>query len=154
MQDRIFYSICFGFIFGVFLRSFVVIDLYLAILLGGITFALILFFSLISKNKWGIIASIFLFVFVLGIWRFHVVDRPAPQVISMEGVIVDEPDIRENNQKLIIQTPRKFAYNTKTLNSTGNNLIETKMSKDCFFVIGPTENSRFVVVGFDIAFKA
>ena len=118
MQDRIFYSICFGFIFGVFLRSFVVIDLYLAILLGGITFALILFFSLISKNKWGIIASIFLFVFVLGIWRFHVVDRPAPQVISMEGVIVDEPDIRENNQKLIIQTKE-----TKILvtTSVGNN---------------------------------
>ena len=49
-------------------------------------------------------------------------------------------------QELVLKIPRKFAYNIKTLNSTGNNLLEAKMSKDCFFIIGPTENSRFVVV--------
>src|SRR3989338_4216232 len=118
MQDRIFYAICFGFIFGVFLRSFLAVNYYLVILFGLIAFALILFFTLISKNKWGIIAGVFILTFCLGIFRFHLADRPAPQAISMEGVIVDEPDIRENNQKLIIQTKE-----TKILVTTnvGNN---------------------------------
>lgn len=49
-------------------------------------------------------------------------------------------------QDLIPKIPRKFAYNLKTVNSTGNNLVEVKMSKDCFYIIGPTENSRFVVI--------
>ncbi len=40
--------------------------------------------------------------------------------------------------------PRKFAYNLKTLASTGDMLLEVKMSKDCFYIIGPTENCRFV----------
>jgi len=49
-------------------------------------------------------------------------------------------------QDLILKIPKKFAYNLKTVNSTGNNLIEVKRSKECFYVIGPTENSRFVVI--------
>jgi hypothetical protein len=49
-------------------------------------------------------------------------------------------------QDLVLKIPKKFAYNIKTVNSTGNNLIEVKMSKDCFYVIGPTENSRFLVI--------
>ncbi|MEI8174437.1 MAG: ComEC/Rec2 family competence protein [bacterium] len=111
MQDKVFYSICFGFIFGVFLRSFLFIDFYLVILLGFISFALFLFFSLISKNKWGIIASVFILAFCFGIFRFHMVDVSPPstfesevgQKFSFVGEIIDEPDVRENNQKLIIE---------------------------------------------------
>lgn len=115
MRDRIFYAICFGFIFGVFLRSFIFVDSYLAVLFGVIGFALFLSFSLISRNGWGITASIFVLAFCLGIFRFQMVDAPAPNVfesqvdqkVSFLGVIVDEPDIRENNQKLIIRTVLK-----------------------------------------------
>ncbi len=52
----------------------------------------------------------------------------------------------EKFYNFILKIPRKFAYNSKTFNSTGNNLIEVKMSKDCFYIIGPTENSRFIVI--------
>jgi len=125
MRDRIFYSICFGFIFGVLLRSFLFVNLYLVILLAAISFALFLFFYLISKNKWGIIASIFIFTFSIGIFRFHLVDTPAPpflesklgQKASFSGKIIDEPNIGENNQKFTVETEEKESK-TKILLST------------------------------------
>ena len=120
MHDRIFYGICFGFVFGVLLRSFLFVNFYFTILIGILAFALILFFSFISKNKWGIIASIFALAFCFGIFRFNMVDIPAPAVfesqvdqkISLSGKIIDEPDIRENNQKLTIEVlaPQDLAF--------------------------------------------
>lgn len=111
MQDRIFFAICFGFIFGVFLRSFLLVNLYFTVLLSILAFVLILFFTLVSKNKWGIIFSLFVLTFCLGILRFHMVDISAPNIfesqvnqkVSLYGKIIDEPDIRENNQKLTIE---------------------------------------------------
>ena len=72
--------------------------------------ALILFFTLISKNQWGIIIGIFILAFSFGIFRFNIVDKPAPnllesrvnQKISLSGKIIDEPNLRENNQKLTV----------------------------------------------------
>ncbi len=112
MRDRVFYIICFGFLFGVLLRSFVSVNLYFAILLALISGALFLFFTLISKNKWGVLTSIFILVFSLGIFRFVMVDVPNPTVfenqvgqkVTFSGEIVDEPSIKENNQQLIIKT--------------------------------------------------
>lgn len=43
-----------------------------------------------------------------------------------------------------LRFPRKFAYNLKTVNSTGDMLLEVKESNDCFYIIGPTENCRFI----------
>jgi len=59
MRDRIFYAICFGFLLGVLLRSFILVNFYLTIWLVGISFLLIFFYFYISKNRWGIIAGIF-----------------------------------------------------------------------------------------------
>jgi competence protein ComEC len=126
MRDRVFYEICFGFLFGVLLRSFVSVDLYLVILSGLISFAIFLFFALISKNNWGILASIFVLTFSIGILRFHMVDVPAPgifesqvgQKVSLSGEIIDEPSINENDQKLTLET-KKDNFKTKVLISTG-----------------------------------
>jgi competence protein ComEC len=117
MQDRIFFSICFGFTFGVLMRSLIYLDFYKTILLSVIAFVLILFFSLISKNKWGIIAGIFILTFSFGILRFHIADKSLPpffetkvgQKTELSGIIRDEPDIRENSQKLIVETGIKGA---------------------------------------------
>ena len=127
MLDRIFYSICFGFASGVFLRSFVptlrlssevgiptsssVGIFYLAILFALISFFLILFFGIISKNKWGIIAGIFILAFSLGILRFHIADKlpsaffesQVGKTANFSGIIIDEPDKRENNIKLTVE---------------------------------------------------
>ncbi len=74
------------------------------------TFAFLLFFTLISKDKWGILISVLILAFSLGIFRFHIADVPPPallekevgQEVYLQGDIVDEPDIRESNQKLTI----------------------------------------------------
>lgn len=108
MRDKVFYVICFGFIFGVLLRSLFSIDLYITVLFGIISLAFVLFFTIISKNKLGILLSVFVFAFCLGIFRFHIADQPAPSIfesqvgqkVAFSGIIVDEPDIRENNVKL------------------------------------------------------
>ncbi len=123
MRDKILYTGSFGFVFGVLLRSFVFTNFHVAILVGIISFALFLFFYLISKNKWGIIFSIFILTFSLGIIRFHISDKPAPEVLESQvdikaefsGEIVDEPDTRETNQKLTVLLDSK----TKVLLTTG-----------------------------------
>jgi len=112
MRDRIFYSICFGFLFGVLLRSFIILDLYLVILFVVISLGLFLFFCFVSQNNWGIIISIFVLAFCFGIFRFHLADVPAPNVFESQvgqkntfsGVIVDEPDVRPNDQLLTVET--------------------------------------------------
>ena len=112
MRDKVFYIICFGFLFGVLLRSFVLVNLYLVILFCLIASGLFLFFTFVSKNKWGIIASVFVFAFSFGIFRFQVVDVPNPpifesqvgQKVTFSGEIVDEPSIKENNQQVVVET--------------------------------------------------
>ncbi len=110
MRDRIFYSICFGFLFGILLRSFSFVSLYFVTLFGVISLALLLLFTLAQKNYWGIIASVFILAFCFGIFRFHTVDVPPPSVIesqvgqkvSFSGEIIDEPSIRQNDQQLTV----------------------------------------------------
>ncbi len=119
MRDRIFYAICFGFITGVLLRSFFFLNFYFIILLGVLAFVLSFYFTFISKDKWGIIVSIFIVAFSFGVFRFHIFDVSAPnffeskvgQKISLSGKIVDEPSIGESNQKLIVEilAPQGFA---------------------------------------------
>ena len=134
MQSRIFYATCFGFVLGVLVRSFPAVGgpppkavvFYIVLLLCIIAFGLFIFFTLISKLKWGVIVSIFIIAFSLGILRFQIADRPAPEIfesqvgqkISFTGEIVDEPDIRENNQKLTIETSISNT-STKILVSVG-----------------------------------
>jgi len=129
MRDRIFYAVCFGFIFGVLWRSFLFVNFYFISVLGVIGTALFLFFYFISKNKYGIIFFVFIFMFSIGMLRFNLADVSASYVfeshvdqkVSLSGIIVDEPDIRETNQKLIIRTvlkeisPRTVLEETKIL---------------------------------------
>lgn len=110
MRDRVFYTICFGFLLGVLLRSFLSVNLYLILWLGFVSFSIFIFHFIVSKSKWGILVSIFILVFSLGILRFHLVDVPAPSIfesqvgqkVSFSGEIVDEPSIKENSQQLTV----------------------------------------------------
>ncbi|MES2023395.1 MAG: ComEC/Rec2 family competence protein [Patescibacteria group bacterium] len=110
MRDKIFYFTCFGFALGVLLRSFVFVNFYTAIFAGVIAVFLLLFFTLISKNNQGIVASIFIITFSLGIIRFHIADEPAPYIyesqvgssVEFSGEIIDEPSIKEKNISLTV----------------------------------------------------
>jgi competence protein ComEC len=133
MKDKIFFSVCFGFVFGVFLRSFFTINIDTAILLFVISFGIFCFHKFISKDKWGILAGIFIFAFVLGIFRFNFAEKnigtlsdlwsgkqvEVGQSISLSGIIDDEPEIKENNQKLIVNVETK--KNLKILITTDFN---------------------------------
>jgi competence protein ComEC len=111
MQDRVFYSLCFGFILGVLLRSFVAINLYFNILFTLISLVLVFFFYFISKNNWCIIFSGFISALCLGIFIFSWGDIPPPsfleskvdEKIVLKGGIVDEPIFSESSQKLVVE---------------------------------------------------
>src|SRR3989344_4685859 len=119
MRDRILYAICFGFVVGVLLRSFLFMDFYFVAVISVIFFFLILFFlARLSFSdggslfrRWAIIFSCFVFAFCLGVLRFHAADRLAPQVFeskvgentTISGEIIDEPNIKENNQALTVE---------------------------------------------------
>ncbi|MEO5635151.1 MAG: ComEC/Rec2 family competence protein [Candidatus Paceibacterota bacterium] len=126
MQDRIFYLSCFGFASGVLLRSLLVLNIFYVLLLLLIFTALLLFFIFISRNNIGIIFSVFILLFCLGVLRFNSVNKSYPasfentlgESFSLGGEIVDEPDIRENNQKLTIET-KKEVNKTKILVTLG-----------------------------------
>ncbi len=133
MRDKIFYIICFGFLFGVLLRSFIFVNPYLILWIGFVSLAVFLFHIIVSGSRWGILASVFVLAFSFGIFRFHLVDIPAPaifesqlgQKVSFSGEIIDEPNIKENNQQLTVEIqegkdPRQGgASNIKILLSTG-----------------------------------
>lgn len=111
MKDKIFYLICFGFLFGVLSRSIFSVNLYLIVWFGLMVFFIFLFYCFIAKSKWGILFSIFFLAFVFGIFRFHMVDvlppeiyeRQVEQKVSFSGKIIDEPNLKENNQQLIVE---------------------------------------------------
>ena len=111
MKDRVFYAVCFGFGLGVLTRSFIFIDLYLIFLLSIISLALFLFFVWISKNKICTLIAILILAFCLGIIRFQIAYKTAPvflesqtsKQVSLSGVVVDEPEMRENNQKFTVK---------------------------------------------------
>src|SRR3989339_279494 len=115
MQEKVFYTICFGFLLGVLLRSFISVNFYFTLWLVGISFLLIFFHFFISKNKWGIITGIFVLTFSLGIFRFNMVDVSNPAIFenqvgqkaTFSGEIIDEPSIKENKKNRRISLPIK-----------------------------------------------
>lgn len=140
MRDKFFYSICSGFILGVLLRSFIFVNFYIAIFIGIIAFAFILFFKFISENKGGIIFGIFILTFSLGILRFSTVDVSPPSIfesqvnqkVSLSGIIIDESSIAENNQKLIVEI-KENKQKTKVLLSANLNQ-DFKYGDEIYFI--------------------
>ncbi len=128
MRDKIFYSICFGFILGVLLRSFSSVNLFFILSVGVVSLVLFFYFCFLSsvKHPWGVLVPIFVFAFCFGVFRFATARVPPPSIFesrtdtraSYVGEIVDEPDRRENNQKLTIKI-KAGAEKVKILASVG-----------------------------------
>ena len=115
------------------MRSFVLVNIYFILLLSGISVGIFLFHFFISRAKWGIVVSIFILFFCLGVLIFNLSDVPAPkffeqkvgQKVTLIGLIVDEPSIGENNQKLIVSISREGQSFTET-----NILLTADLSED------------------------
>jgi competence protein ComEC len=120
MRDSYLLSIVFGFIAGVFLRSFHVfsIPFVFTILIIGI---LILLSTLsFSKKSVGILVGLIFISFSAGILRFHISDKSISQShifpyknlsVKIVGVVETNPDRRENSTK--------FEVEPETINGEG-----------------------------------
>jgi competence protein ComEC len=110
MQDKIFYFSISGFVLGIFFASLFSVSFYFTLLLALLGLVFFVFSAFLSRNNFGIILA-FLFIFLsLGIFRFNMVDSKSPplednvgQSLELKGMIVDEIDKRELNQRLTVQ---------------------------------------------------
>ncbi|MFZ2150058.1 MAG: ComEC/Rec2 family competence protein [Minisyncoccia bacterium] len=92
-------------------HSFVSADIYRTALISAISIAVFLFFTFISRRNWGILISIFVLSFSIGIYRFHLSDISYPagfessvgQRIQFLGMVADDPAIKEKNQQLVVK---------------------------------------------------
>ncbi len=129
MRDGFFYTSIAGFVVGVFLRSFADVGAglpWLFCLLGAALFVYYLFVSgshvkpdpsydgKERERKASLLfLSVFLCAFGLGVLRYDFAERTAVRIrfdvrlntaVTLEGHIVDEPDVRETTTQLILKT--------------------------------------------------
>lgn len=128
MKNDFFYIVLFGFLLGIFFRSFFDFGISFSlffILLGGIIYL----FSFLGEEKKTTILTICLFLIFsgVGMLRFDIseignknqaLENQVGGKIFARALVVDEPDVRENNTRLII----KFDYVSK--DATRDAIIE------------------------------
>jgi len=131
-KSRLFLYSCLFFIFGVGLHSILGISFWLSYFI--FLFALFILIIFWSNPLWRIIGLGGIFLF-LGIWRYEL---SLPKInenhlsfyngkeIRFVGIIVDEPDIRENNSKLTIES-KKLIFSNEQKEVKGKVLVITRL---------------------------
>jgi competence protein ComEC len=111
MKDKIFYLACFGFIVGVFLHSFVFINIHILSFCFLIFLSMCIFF-VILKNKQAIFLFTFLLLLLVGILRFNQFEKRSELIfqnylekeVVFTGIVSSEPEIKDSSQRIIVQT--------------------------------------------------
>lgn len=112
----IFYSALAGFTAGVFIRSIVIVDFYTASFIFFLA-SVVLLISYTTSSKesskdkffYTKFLAIFVITCALGVMRFNstivtpLVLPPGGVEVTFKGVVVDEPDVRENQSKLTLR---------------------------------------------------
>lgn len=101
-----FFVFILSFILAVFISSFVSINLYISVLLIFIG-AVILVTERILKGKFGkeiLFLSLALIAFGLGSLRYSIKDSHEPITPTSTGIVVSEPEQRENTTRFVIKT--------------------------------------------------
>lgn len=112
MPDRLFYSIIFGFIGGVLIRSLLLVpnNFLILVLCASVLFVLVSFVGKRHRDIF-LLLSIFSISIFLGVLRFSSyeeknldksLDKYIGKQVEIVGVVSDEPDRREKNQKLLV----------------------------------------------------
>src|SRR3989344_4714331 len=124
MKDSFLLSILIGFVGGIFFRSLFNLGTYFFLLPILIGWAVFIFYLLQSeRNKNIVFVSLFLLFVGLGIFRFDISgfdkDYLSDELIVRErvlakGIIIEEPDIRENNTHLNIRISEIGQIKTKS----------------------------------------
>lgn len=110
-KSKIFLYFCLSFIGGIFLDSIVYVP---QLLMLGFLILGILLISVFWKYKKIVIIGFCLLFLVTGVWRHQQAElkiiHPLVQRISFVGIVVSEPDIRENKIKLIIEVDETSSH--------------------------------------------
>ncbi len=120
MKYHIFSIIILGFLIGVLVQSlhvFSLFHIYTTIIISVVVFLFYLI-RLEKNSNFILLCGVFVLVFGLGMTRFHLADKGAPkeyvslvgQSVSLQGVVVDEPDEREKNTKLLVEVSGKRPF--------------------------------------------
>jgi len=116
MKNNIFLWVVLFFIGGVMLRSFFDFGIIFIIFIFFLSSVLLLLWFL-GRQKRVLFVTLAVFTVSLGVLRFDVADMVqgdplldslAGETISVEAVIVDEPDERENNTHLVVEFKNLF----------------------------------------------
>ncbi len=110
-KSRIFLYFCLSFIGGIFLNSIVTPPI--TILCAGLILGILLI-SVLWHYKKSVVIGFCLLFLVLGIWRLQTVElriannelrkyNDKEETIELVGIVIKEPDVRENNVKLTIK---------------------------------------------------
>jgi len=110
-QSQIFLFICLSFIGGIFLNSFLPVG---ALVKASLVILGILLISIFWRYKKIAVLGFCILFLVLGVWRHQQVElrimnnelrkyNDQEKIITLVGVITEEPDIREKSVKLTIQ---------------------------------------------------
>lgn len=114
--SKVFLFICLGFVFGIALSSFFTIS---QVLMLGFLVLGILLISVFWKYKNFVVLGFCLLFLVVGVWRYQTVKSGIPENVEQDiiliGVVSKEPDVRETNIKLTIESE----------NATGKILVTT-----------------------------
>lgn len=131
-KSQIFFYACLFFIAGVFIRSVFGFDFFYVYMF---LLAVIILAALSFYYKYLGLAAIFLFAFGLGLLRVWL-SLPVPdwdkiyffngQKKEFIGVVTSEPDLRENNLKLIVQT-QSLLINDSWQKTNGKVLLTTNL---------------------------
>ena len=115
MQNKVFYASICGFTLGIFLRSFVAIGvpfILLGVVVGGGLLLLGRRKSFTFSSAYLALFSVCIIAFSLGLFRMNmevlqeknaIYESQLEQVLTLEGAVVQEPDIRESSQHLYVQ---------------------------------------------------
>ncbi len=114
MPDRLFYTVTLGFILGVGIESFLSIPANMLVIFVLVSVvSMIVSFVFKNTKEIFVLFSILVVSVFFGILRFQIyennhyfknLDSYLDERVEIFGTIVDEPDRRENNQKILVQT--------------------------------------------------
>jgi competence protein ComEC len=116
-MDKFLYIFIGGFVFGIWWYSFFNLSVWFSVFILGLGI-LILLTSFILENKRGVlIVGVLVLSIALGLLRYDitnlhqgsaVLEKLVEKTIVVEGIIIDEPDRRENNTNYTIRIDKIF----------------------------------------------
>lgn len=98
-----------GFVCGILISSFILIDLWVGVLMLSIGLFILVIEKIRNKiiNKEVLFLSLVLLSFGLGALRYYIKDFHNPLIPTSVGIVVDEPEQRENTTRFVFKAENR-----------------------------------------------